>query len=374
MKRLFISLFVLVVLAVSVQATFAQDDGALYGCHEIEKEHPYSEYWWNNYFYSRYEPTTVRPVYEYRNRHFVLRDVYTQAIVKTLDTSLETPDFIVKGWTSDCRYVVGGYLVGNDYKVFAWDTITGQRVSELEKSFRIGNRTTHWSPSGGYVLYGGSLWHIPSNTKFPLSNTIGLYGETFHHVAWDMTRGQVLVVHVDSGYAVTAYDLVTGQQVGFFSVDPQSAAPTNFALSPDGTKVAVFTSEKERIYDNRPTGLAVWDRDTLTGIQLDAEGFAAGEPSQVAFSPDNRYMVIGRDEIRVWDFQNLRADGKPNFMYTVPISRIGMIRFVDNTTLETDLIRISRYLYRWDLMSGEFVNAYDRRDGQFVDSLYFLTD
>lgn len=68
--------------------------------------------------------------------------------------------------------------------------------------------------------------------------------------------------------------------------------------------------------------------------------------------------------IRVWDLQQLPEnvdDRLPTYTFTGPKERIGFVRFVDNTTLETLTINAPPGFpyFRWNVVTGEFVNTYD---------------
>jgi WD40 repeat protein len=114
----------------------------------------------------------------------------------------------------------------------------------------------------------------------------------------------------------------------------------------------------------------VWDRNSGAKITLNPQAASAAWVSQVRFSPDNRYLVIGRDTIRVWDLLDVRADGLPTYEYDGPEGRIGTVRFANADTFETLSVDgcslCSNYWLRWDLSSGQFVNAYDEPRDRIV--------
>ena len=77
-----------------------------------------------------------------------------------------------------------------------------------------------------------------------------------------------------------------------------------------------------------------------------------------AVSPDGRYLVVGKQNIRVWDLKGLQ----PDVRYTAPIHRqttshhpITALRFIDNDRIEvTDIHGTLQY---WDISSGTEVVA-----------------
>lgn len=184
-----------------------------------------------------------------------------------------------------------------------------------------------------------------------------------------MARSQLLAVPGDAGDTVRAYDLATGQVVAAYD-SGSPAAPVSYVLSDDRSRIAVFTSEDERVND-RLSGLAVWDRDTGAKIVLNPQTLAAVWVSQVRFSPDNRYLVIARDTIRVWDLGAVRPDGLPTYQYDGPDARVGTVRFASADTLETMSVvscaACDTYWLRWNLVTGDFLHAYDAPRNRIVD-------
>jgi hypothetical protein len=219
-----------------------------------------------------------------------------------------------------------------------------------------------------HAYEGAYLWNVPAN-QWLFLNPSGDGGDFYSYLTWDMARGQLLAVPGDAGDKVQAYDLRTGQIAATFDSGARTA-PVTYVLSGDRARIAVFTAEDEPVHDQNASGLAVWDRDRGAKISLNPESLAAVWVSQVTFSPDNRYLVIARDTIRVWDLPNVRSDGLPTYRYDGPEGRIGTVRFADTTTLETlnvDVRPLSGYYWlRWNLLTGEFLHAYDDARGRIV--------
>ena len=107
--------------------------------------------------------------------------------------------------------------------------------------------------------------------------------------------------------------------------------------------------------------VTVWDIDRFTAYAINVEGFGLPYTEDrscdpLALSPDNRYLVIGSAAIRVWDLQNLPAvfeDRLPLYRHEGPVSRIGCLYFIDNTTIETIS---SDGIQRWNLHTGELID------------------
>ncbi|MEO8609289.1 MAG: WD40 repeat domain-containing protein [Chloroflexota bacterium] len=308
--------------------------------------------------------------YEVYNQQITIIEGKRRKTVQIVETNIAADHFYGE-LSPDCRYLAAALALKNGKsQLVAWDLLANTRVSTVDASPSDDNFA--WSPNGDFAVIqtydGGYLWNVPAN-KWTHLTEAGDYNNFFSYFTWDMARGQLLAVPADSGYAVRAYDLATGQIVATFDTGTQ-AAPVSYALSDDRSKIAVFTSEDERIYDHRDSGLAVWDRNTNSKITLNPESLSAVWVSQVRFSPDNHYLVIGRDAIRVWDLQNPRGDGLPTYQYDGPDARIGTVRFADAHTVETMSVMgcnlCSNYWLRWDLSSGQFLNAYDEPRDRLV--------
>ncbi len=301
--------------------------------------------------------------YESYNQRITILEGKRRKTVQVVEAKFAADHFYGE-LSPDCRYLAAALALKNGMSQWvAWDLLTGTRVSTIDSAPSV--QRFAWSPAGNYAIaetYDGAyLWNVPANGWMHLNNP-GDYGNFYSYLTWDMARDQLLAVPGDAGDTVRAYDLATGQVAATFDTGTQ-AAPVSYALSDDRSRIAVFTSEDQRVYDRRASGLAVWDRDSGTKLTLNPESLAAIWVSQVRFSPDNRYLVIGRDTIRVWDLQNPRADGLPTYQHDGPEGRIGAVRFADAQTIETmSVIGCSicgTYWLRWDLSTGQFLNAYD---------------
>lgn len=315
----------------------------------------------------RYESGTfyqsdIFPRYEARNRRLILVSWQSGAVVQEIETSFDTSLFEVINWSPNCRYLAA--TIGEGTGV--WDVVHGTRVATLPYvrewlqsgwgAYYYLNRFS-WSSESDYVVFGDTelssfIWHVASGNVLPLVPDLG-YG--FHQVGWDTEHGHVFTVPRGAGHTVNVYELGTGRQIATFH-NLSEAAPVNYALSLDASRIVVFTSENERRWDSRPSAIAVWNRETMTAIHLcaDHQDGAAALSSQVAISADNRYVVIARGDIRVWDMHNLYATEEehlPTYMHEGPtMRRVRIARFVDENILET--VNVRGFVQRWDLHTG----------------------
>jgi WD40 repeat protein len=304
--------------------------------------------------------------YEPYNQRITILESKRRKVVQVVETRLAADHFFAE-FSPDCRYLAASIALKNGMsQLVAWDLLNGVRTSTIDAAPSA--TSFAWSPTGDYTIVqtydGAYLWNVPTN-GWSLLNQPGNDGNFYSYFTWDLGRGQLLAVPRDAGYAVRAYDLATGQIAATFDSGTQ-AAPVSYTLSDDRSKIAVFTSEDERVHDIGESGLAVWDRNSGTKITLNPETLSAVWVSQVRFSPDNRYLVIGRDTIRVWDLQNADADGLPTYQFDGPEARVGTVRFVDGNTIETLSAVYGNFWLRWNLSTGEFLNAYDHTNDRIV--------
>jgi WD40 repeat protein len=313
-----------------------------------------------------YQPTNVHPRYNYRAKAFLLEGRVGGQRDQVIETSLDTNYFNILGWSPNCEYVAAALDFEHNGQIVVWDAVNSRRVATIAGGEALTERV-HWDPTNRYLVVetwtGGYLLELSSGNLTLVNETITRDGQSFHRVGWDTVRGQLLAVQIGSGNGVTAYTLPALEQVGYFPTATE-AAPVNFVLSADRSKIVVFTSERERVYDDRPSGLTVWDRDTLTASHLNPGTFAAGQAGQVTLSADNHYLVIARDDIRVWDLTRLPdavENRLPVYQYDGPDGRVGYVRFLDERTLETQNVVFSPggFYLHWDLHTGEFLNTYD---------------
>ncbi|KAB2863622.1 MAG: hypothetical protein F9K46_05605, partial [Anaerolineae bacterium] len=253
---------------------------------------------------------------------------YTGETVQTLETGLNTPQFDVRGWSSDCRYMIASIGVWGEQQTAAWDVVENRRVGTIEtKGHAYLNLV--WVPTNDNRLLieslsGAWLWHLPTNSQAHLPTQSTSYGGNFHsnsyfataypwqqRVAWDLTRNQLLAVPVDAERdGVAAYDIGTGQEVAFY---PLTATTHNvkFRLFDDGGYLLVYVS-----YNN--SQLVIFNRADGASLQLSPTVLAGATPL-ATFSSSGRYLTIRITEIYVWDLQNLDSSTPHLPNYTLPI-------------------------------------------------------
>ena len=260
------------------------------------------------------------------------------------------------------------------YNLYRYDLSTGNGRT----IFYDGEQPYKWDPTNRYAivqlddaLY---LWQEDTKQRIFLADRRRLF---YREPYWDLEHGRVYIVvrgilsyDISDGHTfheasdrslddgVYAYDLNTGARVGWYPLNGHHGPP-QFIFSPDYSKIAVFTNE-ERSWippEGVTSGLVVWDQAAQTGVEVNVEGYASPHTGRIAFSPDNRYLVIGLEVLRVWDLQNLPEnieDRLPTYRHDGPAARISGVRFVDNQTIETTS---DEGVQRWDVTTGALVSG-----------------
>jgi WD40 repeat protein len=319
-----------------------------------------------------YQPNLI-PVYDTVQNRVLLIDWTTGADVKVLDEGLETaPDRYGRlpvqflSWSPDCRYLAASIKTSLGKDLMVWDVISGTRQHHFETVMYGVWPSIDWEPGVRFAVVttrdGALLWNIAADSVIRLTDGHDGYGRNFHHLQWDMNRMWVWIVRVDADlmHGVTAYDLYTGQQTAYFpNQSPGGSRPDDFFLSDDGSKLVVYTVSTAP----GSAGATVWDIESGANWHIPSGDEFANWIGRAALSPDNRYLAVGMLAIRVWDLQNL-GDGEPLYRHEGPDGSIVRLRFIDAATLET--LDTQGFILRWDLHSGQFLNAYDQPRDRIV--------
>ncbi|HEX2905389.1 MAG TPA: WD40 repeat domain-containing protein [Phototrophicaceae bacterium] len=292
------------------------------------------------------------PRYETRNNRIVLISWITGEVVAEIESSLNAEmRFEPISWSPDCRYLAAHlqpYGHFRDGEIIFWDTVVGTRAHTFDHPYKKNSRDawfyprTAWKPDSQWVIVrttnGYFAWQPGTDYSVLLVHPSVPYYDNpdLKHVYWDGQRNLVIM----SGWPVRAYDLTTGLERIVFKGD-------NFFVSPDQSKVITFNEGTS--YD-----LAVWDLDTAKSVSIPPTGIIANG-SQVTISDDNRYLIAGREAIRVWDLQNLPEaveDRLPLYRHGGPKGLIWSVRFVEPTVIETTS---DDGVQKWDLHTGAYI-------------------
>jgi WD40 repeat protein len=250
-------------------------------------------------------------------------------------------------------------------QVVFWDTVTGVRLRSFDKAFlrfEIPPKID-WAINASYAVVqtrlGAYLWRLEDNSTILLDTRTNVYYQTLLHIHFDLLRGQLLAVPAWYGGngGVIVYDLISGQNIAYYDNKDRSA-PVDYLLSNDNRYIVVFSDESDIGSGERgKAGVTIWDRDNSSYVQIDVGERAAYSTREIAISPNNRYLVIGKDALRIWDLETLSAnveDRDPIYRHGGPNALITSVRFVDNNTTETFS---DDGVQRWDLQTGIYIPA-----------------
>ncbi|MBI5667363.1 MAG: hypothetical protein HZC41_05085 [Chloroflexi bacterium] len=356
-----------------------------------------------------YQPNLF-PRYDINSNSLTLVDMTTGETVRVLDTIAE-PNIRLINWSPDCRYLSGAvgeirasspvrfdwlgyenYVSWYSRDIVLWDALNGGRVQSFinpgKRIFRLKTPVV-WSPDSQYALILGGcpslyydcaiererydfLWIASNNSaarfeQLPSGESIRGRSERFIRFIpnmarfgqeyWDIFRGW-LWGSAPGGVAI--YSLADGSLVTFLKNRAcercQWGAESRFVFSSDGQKVTLYSIAQRGTVG----AITVYDLATMTGTEVNVEGLAApyipfADYHPVALSPDNRYLAVGYDAIRVWDLQNLPEaveDRLPIYRHGGPTARIWSVRFAAPGVIETTSEEGTQ---RWDLHTGVYI-------------------
>jgi WD40 repeat protein len=288
------------------------------------------------------------PRYEYRNKRLVLVSWNTGKTVQEVETSLDASHLNVMNWSPDCHYMAAALGEFGATSTVIWDMTSGQRMGSFA------NAGLRWSPDGAQAIVsnkeGLALWTVGQDKAIKMTDFRGddyiSRWDADHHEVWLLTTS-----YYYSAPGVTVYSSTTGEKVGYYDNPAGRSAQIGFTLSADGSKVIVYTV---RLQSENGAGVTVWERGTQNNVQVNASTDATSYAERIAVSPDGRYLVIGGNNLRVWDLQNLPAklsERKP-MVYAGSDAKITTVQFVNNSIVQTTSTEGSA---QWDVATGNVV-------------------
>lgn len=348
MRTVLMSVALLVALVVSVGGVAAQQ-------REPQMTYPYMCPYPNGAYYQ----SNVFPHYEARNQRFLLVDWTTGAEIRSLETLPKMHEgFSLLAWSPNCQYLVaraGRRLrISDDYSIVIWDVTAGHIVREFLNTFESNAREAFWYPQIAWspdssrailaTTQGYLLWQPETDHTVVLTSSARYRSANLDRVWWDEPRNQVALT---GEQMIMIYDLQTGIEKSSFGV---------------GDNPLFFVSDDQNYLIAYPYGagsmVSVWDLNNATETDIFVDGRTAANPdlpTQIALSPNHRYLVVGYDALRVWDLQNLPEnvdDRDPIYRHGGPDAPISSVRFVDDSTIETTS---ADGVQRWDVTTGVYV-------------------
>jgi WD40 repeat protein len=311
------------------------------------------------------------------NETVSLIDAQTRAVYHILETGVRNVNLL--GWSPSCRYVAAFIHQSDNTNLYIWDVETGSQMVYIARNAGESRgygpvATVNWSPDERYAIFNvwfnnrraGLLVDIPNGTFARIPPLLRKH-------AWDVANNRLYGIGFRERDGVFAFELPTGQLLATYAPEnpDERILAQELFLSDDRSHIVYYTAVTYSAFGCRG-GFAVWNVWTVSGqtVQTDCRDFPSAFRDgrrRIVLSPDNRYVVVGRDIIRVWDLQALNSDSSPNWFHEGPEYRIAYIRFLDNQTLETFAVGEHRYALRWNLFSGAYVNAYDHEAGTEVN-------
>ena len=211
-----------------------------------------------------------------------------------------------------------------DASVILWDTVKGERRTELKDPQRAGV-TVAYSPDGKLIATGATgggvnVWE--ADTGKPMFNTRLDRGVKSIGFA-DNGATLLVVTYNDDHIGIKGFDSRSGQErlstkvKGHFSSNAsgkqESRAPGVVALSRDGTLLAT-AAEDAPSWD---LNVRLWD--VRSGAEQDRFGIT-DEIESMAFSPDGAYFAAGNHagQVRLWDLRGGAGGGKSVGMFGEP--------------------------------------------------------
>ncbi|MCA0454682.1 MAG: WD40 repeat domain-containing protein [Chloroflexi bacterium] len=288
------------------------------------------------------------PRYEFRNQRLVMVSWNTGKTVQEVETSLETAQLNIMNWSPDCRYMAAALGEFGKTQTVVWDMTNGQRMGSFL------NAGLRWSPDSQQAIVsnrdGLALWTVGQELAVKLSD---FRGDDFIS-RWDADHNEVWLLPTSYYYSapgVTVYNRANGEQVGYYDNPAGESAQIGFTLSADGSRVIVYTV---RLAATSGAGVTVWERGTGNNVQVDANSDGTSYAERIALSPDAHYLVIGGNNLRVWDLQNLPAalNDRDPVIYAASDARITSVRFLNGSTVEAVS---TEGIAQWDVVSGNII-------------------
>ncbi|MDX1991124.1 MAG: WD40 repeat domain-containing protein [bacterium] len=307
----------------SVSAQRSEIDSIPSNCENVDAEY--------------YRPNLILR-YESDANRLLLLDWNTREEVVVLAEDLETAEIAPRGWSQNCRYLAVSTGAFRNTDLIIWDTVTGQQFNPLPDLYLYDVR---WSPRHDEVLVetrsGAYLWRFQSNALVQLTDFFSCYGRSFtRNIHWDYARGQFIGVREDFSCRhepgpVAIFNLATGTLV-------DEVRGSSFIFSDDNS-LLISTNEFGRV--------EIYNRNNGTVTLLNVEP----RPGRFYLSPDNRYLIVARRNIRVWDLTNQADQNTPIINFAGPNFNVSDIRFLTSTTIETT--DFYNTVQRWNILTGE---------------------
>jgi hypothetical protein len=277
--------------------------------------------------------TVLAPYFNTAKGEIALIDPRTNEVVQVLAEGVKHMNYLYfsydRGWSPSCRYFGFAIQQTKGTDTILWDTQARKQVGLFHLPGVFDPPYLDWSPDEAYLVAGNYLgdylWTIATNTQAHLNDM-----PTWYYSApstWDIPHGQILMF--DGSYLV-AYALSTGKALHKFP-SPFQGNVTHYELSADGHTLRFWDQDVDH-----------WSVtfDRASGAVIDAYAEPGLKPSDVQFSPDRHYLVIGGGTIDVFDVTAATSSFDDSWYPNFSLAGGYLTwKFYDANTLELDFTR-----------------------------------
>lgn len=292
--------------------------------------------------------------------------------IRDFETDFPVEAFYVLEWSPNCGHVLAEVTTGGATWLYAWNVSTGQLIGRLEGSAYA--LRTLWSPDSTYLLFqyepGGYLWNMQRGTPLLLNATVeSSFKRSFYRAEFVMARNELLVVQVGSGNGVTAYDLATGQQTGFYHIG-ERAAPVTYRRLDSDRSILVYSDGRETLDHSAPEGIALWDRETGASVQLDPndeqQALSSWSTFDILGDLSTTYLIIADygiydGKLYVWNLNHRSGETPLMPSYQHKLHQAGEIHLIDSRTLEVADWYLWPYVYTPSRMRATVIDLEESR-------------
>jgi WD40 repeat protein len=170
-----------------------------------------------------------------------------------------------------------------------WDVTTGKEIKLFKYALYGGsNSKAVFSPDGNYIATTGGMLRLWDVKTGKIVKSYNDYGSSSYSVAFS-PDGKYLLFDSDKDMILS--DVNTGEIKKIFKGHTEDV--THVAFSSDGTKILSGSNDDT---------IKLWD--VLTGKEIRTFTGFSYAIEDIAFSPNNKYMISASDVIKLWDISS----------------------------------------------------------------------
>jgi serine/threonine protein kinase len=202
----------------------------------------------------------------------------------------------------------------SDGEIWLWDLNQSKLLHEFPPRRFPGTVDLAFTDDGKYIVTSSAAEHVriwDAKTRGPVEGMPGKRGLLNSSVKLAPAGGSQLLLGTGSGIAIL-YDIAEGRENRRFP-EKKTRVITRIVTSKDRRLGLVMSASASwRTGEPRPKGYLIWLLDLVKGVEL-AEFNVSLSPQSAAFSPDNRYLLVGSSQqLTCIDLGKLKtATGEP---------------------------------------------------------------